>query len=282
MLSIHGLIYAKLHPNDDLYRYLNEPGTDYIGGFDPKGMKMMYEAMDSDFKGWAASFAPAAAGLGNHETANWFLGSLSGMRKEVAIDIAKCIFETDNRQILDNLIASIANNSNTNYISNPIDDDDDDGDDGDDGDGDGDVLYYYSNVDHKPGNGYHKRAFPHHHNLIKLTQPLELHIVQSNKDMAVPQEVNEYLKERLMAFMGPAQSVGCREERLDKYGTMTDYVMDACRIHPLTTYRYLNHKANDRIVGSLCILDTECGGHFPQISSPLLFNSALLSALHSS
>lgn len=80
-------------------RYLNDPY--YIGGFERTDVDALYEAMRSNYYAWASGFAPIA--MQNPERpalADQFAASLTAMRPDVALGIARVIFESDHRDDL--------------------------------------------------------------------------------------------------------------------------------------------------------------------------------------
>lgn len=81
-------------------RYLNE--RDYYGGFEQVDLDELYDAMAADFEGWAARFARLVVGVEDAGDAiERFTVTLSGMRPDVAISMAKVIFESDFRGIVE-------------------------------------------------------------------------------------------------------------------------------------------------------------------------------------
>lgn len=148
-------------------RYLNE--HDYYGGFEQEDLDHLYDAMAADFQGWAASFGPSVVGVeGAHDAIDRFTAMLSGMSPDVAKAMAKAIFESDCRSILEEV--------------------------------------------------------------IKKSKMIDVHVLQTRKDLAVPLVVSDYFKDHL----------GSK--------------------------------------GSVEVLQTD--GHLPQLSAPLLFNTALLRHLN--
>lgn len=83
-------------------RYLNE--RDYYGGFEREDVQQLYAAMESDFQGWAATFGAAVVGVESGQDAiDHFTGTLADMRPEVALAMAKAIFESDYRSVVKEL-----------------------------------------------------------------------------------------------------------------------------------------------------------------------------------
>lgn len=76
--------------------YINEDS--YTGGFDRDVLEQLFTQMESNFHAWASGFAPMI--MANPERphlANGFAKTLSGMRPDVALAIAKIIFHSDHR-----------------------------------------------------------------------------------------------------------------------------------------------------------------------------------------
>lgn len=93
----HKLILVGASP-----RYLN--GGDYYGGFEQEDLEHMYNAMATNFKGWAAGFARMVVGEDSAEEAiEKFAATLSSMRADVALGMAKTIFQSDFRGVVEEL-----------------------------------------------------------------------------------------------------------------------------------------------------------------------------------
>lgn len=83
-------------------RYLNDRG--YVGGFDQSDLDGLYQAMSSNYHAWASGFAQLVMGNRDRpELAAGFAKSLSGMRPDIALAIAKTIFQSDHREDLSRL-----------------------------------------------------------------------------------------------------------------------------------------------------------------------------------
>jgi sigma-B regulation protein RsbQ len=83
-------------------RYLNDPEQGYIGGFDQTDLDGLYGAMNANYHAWASGFsALAMQNPDRPELAASFASTLSAMRPDIALCIAKAIFESDGRQELD-------------------------------------------------------------------------------------------------------------------------------------------------------------------------------------
>ncbi|KAB1214871.1 putative esterase D14L [Morella rubra] len=80
-------------------RYLND--VDYYGGFEQEDLDQLFEAMGSNYKAWCSGFAPLAVG-GDMESVGVqeFSRTLFNMRPDIALSVARTIFQSDMRQIL--------------------------------------------------------------------------------------------------------------------------------------------------------------------------------------
>ncbi|OKS85998.1 alpha/beta fold hydrolase [Mucilaginibacter polytrichastri] len=80
-------------------RYLNDEHEQYTGGFNQPALDSMYEAMTTNYYAWASGFSSVAMDnpdkpeLGAH-----FAGTLSAIRPDIALAVAKVIFESDIRK----------------------------------------------------------------------------------------------------------------------------------------------------------------------------------------
>jgi sigma-B regulation protein RsbQ len=97
-ISVPGL-FSRLALIGTSPRYLND--EDYIGGFTQEGLDGLYAAMRADYLEWASGFSQAVM-LNNHqpELATEFEKSLRALRPDLAIQIARSIFQSDYRNIL--------------------------------------------------------------------------------------------------------------------------------------------------------------------------------------
>lgn len=79
-------------------RYLNDEAAGYVGGFTPADLAGLYEAMRTNYQAWASGFsALAMAQPDRPELAAAFAGSLQDIRPDIALAVAKAIFESDHR-----------------------------------------------------------------------------------------------------------------------------------------------------------------------------------------
>lgn len=79
-------------------RYIDEPG--YVGGFTPQDIASHFQAMADDYQAWVAGFAQAVMPADAPEALASFTGSLSAMRPDIAIAVARLIFAVDLRLLL--------------------------------------------------------------------------------------------------------------------------------------------------------------------------------------
>ena len=77
-------------------RYLND--ADYLGGFDQPTLDSIFTAMGMNYAAWAQGFSPAA--MNSPETPAMeveFLHSLTTMRPDISLALARIIFLSDHR-----------------------------------------------------------------------------------------------------------------------------------------------------------------------------------------
>lgn len=80
-------------------RYLNDEG--YTGGFDQPSLDGVYAAMASNYHAWASGFAGMAMGNPERpELSAEFARTLSSLRPDIALSVAKIIFQSDYRESL--------------------------------------------------------------------------------------------------------------------------------------------------------------------------------------
>jgi sigma-B regulation protein RsbQ len=82
-------------------RYLNEESTNYTGGFTQPALDNMYDAMTTNYYAWVSGFSAAAMGNPeNPELGESFARTLAVIRPDIALSVAKVIFESDVRKEL--------------------------------------------------------------------------------------------------------------------------------------------------------------------------------------
>jgi sigma-B regulation protein RsbQ len=82
-------------------RYLNAPN--YHGGFEPEDLAALFNAMSANYQAWVVGFAPLAVGTNLPRAIDEFAAGLLAMRPDVALRMAKAIFESDVRPVLPHL-----------------------------------------------------------------------------------------------------------------------------------------------------------------------------------
>jgi sigma-B regulation protein RsbQ len=83
-------------------RYLND--GDYQGGFEPKDLEGLFEAMDHNYLGWSSNMAPAIMGNADRPDLGDFLtNSFCATDPDIAREFAKVTFYSDNRADLEKL-----------------------------------------------------------------------------------------------------------------------------------------------------------------------------------
>jgi len=93
------LVFVKASP-----RYLNDASTGYHGGFEQEQIDGLYAAMANDFPAWASGFAPLAMGHPERpELGQEFARTFMAMRPDIALSIARIIFQSDHRADLPRL-----------------------------------------------------------------------------------------------------------------------------------------------------------------------------------
>ncbi|MDP9081716.1 MAG: alpha/beta hydrolase [Bacteroidota bacterium] len=85
-------------------RYLNDEALNYVGGFTKPVLDGMYTAMTTNYYAWVSGFSSAA--MGEQENPIYreqFAETLSVIRPDIALSVAKVIFESDVRKELNKL-----------------------------------------------------------------------------------------------------------------------------------------------------------------------------------
>jgi len=104
-----GLLTSIQHPSyfDKLVllgsspRYLNDPEKGYTGGFDMPALNGLYDAMNTNYYAWASGFSALVVNNPDRpQLAERFSSSLRQIRPDIALAVAKTIFEMDHRNEL--------------------------------------------------------------------------------------------------------------------------------------------------------------------------------------
>ncbi len=100
LASLHAPnLFSKLVLIGASPRYLNDDG--YFGGFSQKALNSLYMQMTNGYLQWASGFSKITmANDDNPDLASSFSKSLSALRPDIALQVAKSIFESDFRDIL--------------------------------------------------------------------------------------------------------------------------------------------------------------------------------------
>eukprot|EP01018_Ginkgo_biloba_P004979 Gb_17720 [translate_table: standard] len=92
-------LFSKMITISSSPRYLND--VDYFGGFEQEDLDQLFEAMQLNFKAWVSGFAPLAVGADLESiSVQEFSRTLFNVRPDIALSVAKTIFESDLRGIL--------------------------------------------------------------------------------------------------------------------------------------------------------------------------------------
>lgn len=82
-------------------RYLNDESVGYIGGFTQSVLDEMYETMTTNYYAWVSGFSAAAmANPEQPQLGESFARTLGSIRPDMALSVAKVIFESDVRNEL--------------------------------------------------------------------------------------------------------------------------------------------------------------------------------------
>ncbi len=79
-------------------RYLNDSAENYIGGFEQTDLDGLYDAMNTNYYAWVSGFSRVAMNQDDKpQLAEQFAGTLSAIRPDIALAVAKAIFQSDHR-----------------------------------------------------------------------------------------------------------------------------------------------------------------------------------------
>ncbi|QHO36883.1 hypothetical protein S83_010832 [Arachis hypogaea] len=82
-------------------RYIND--EDYEGGFEREDVEQLISTIELQFEEWVSAYAPIAVGPNDSDAVDKFRSCLKNMGAEVAVSLAKTVFHSDNRKILQNV-----------------------------------------------------------------------------------------------------------------------------------------------------------------------------------
>lgn len=83
-------------------RYINDDG--YTGGFSQNDLNALYQMMENNYYAWISGFAPMVMSNADRpQLAESFARSLSAIRPDIAVSVARTIFQSDCRKELHKL-----------------------------------------------------------------------------------------------------------------------------------------------------------------------------------
>ncbi|KAK9102148.1 hypothetical protein Sjap_019402 [Stephania japonica] len=106
-LFLIGVSPRMSKPTRNHFRLVSKPGQtylnseDYNGGFEMEQIEQILTAIETNFQAWASAFAPSVLDSKDPSSVDKFKESLSELRPEVALKMAKIIFCTDLRGTLE-------------------------------------------------------------------------------------------------------------------------------------------------------------------------------------
>ena len=85
-----------------VYRYINI--DDYEGGFSKSDVEQIISSIETNYENWATGFASLVVDPKDTLSVDKFAKCLKRMRPEVALPLAKTVFYSDERDILDKVV----------------------------------------------------------------------------------------------------------------------------------------------------------------------------------
>lgn len=98
-------------------RYLNT--NDYEGGFGNSDIEQIISNIESNYHNWAPAFAALGVGTKDPLSVDKFAKCLTRMRPEVALPLAKTVFYSDERDILEKVTTPCTIIQTTNDVVVP-------------------------------------------------------------------------------------------------------------------------------------------------------------------
>ncbi|NIG54225.1 alpha/beta fold hydrolase [Chitinophaga sp. Cy-1792] len=94
-------IFDKLIMIGSSPRYENDPVNGYVGGFDKTALSDLYESMETNYYAWTSGFSMAVMNQPERpDLAQDFARSLQQIRADIAVSVARSIFQMDIRRLL--------------------------------------------------------------------------------------------------------------------------------------------------------------------------------------
>ncbi|KAJ7973895.1 putative Sigma factor sigb regulation protein rsbq [Quillaja saponaria] len=101
-------------------RYINT--DDYEGGFKRSEVDEIISNIELNYETWASAFAPLAVGASDTASVDKFQKCLKRMRPEIALSLAKTVFYSEEREVLDKVVTpcTIIQTSNDIVVPNGV------------------------------------------------------------------------------------------------------------------------------------------------------------------
>lgn len=100
----HPELFSKMILVGASPRYLNDEAVGYVGGFDQPSLDGLYETMATNYFAWVSGFsAMAMENADRPELAQSFAKTLGDIRPDIAQSVARVIFQSDYRNVLNKL-----------------------------------------------------------------------------------------------------------------------------------------------------------------------------------
>lgn len=101
-------LFSKLMVIGASPRYLNDPETEYIGGFNASDLDALFAAMSSNYHAWASGFAPTVtANPDRPDISAYLCSAILSIRPDIAQAVLKVIMLSDHRAELPRVQAPV-------------------------------------------------------------------------------------------------------------------------------------------------------------------------------
>jgi sigma-B regulation protein RsbQ len=91
-------VFDKAAPIGSSPQYLNDSATGYAGGFEQTDPEGIFSAMAANCHAWASGFAPVAVSNPERpQLAEYYAGTLTAIRPDIAQAVLRVIFTSDHR-----------------------------------------------------------------------------------------------------------------------------------------------------------------------------------------
>jgi len=103
---------------DYMHRYINT--DDYIGGFERSSIDEMVSTIELQYENWCSTYAPIAVDPNDGDSVHKVMRCLKSMGGEVAVSLAKSVFYSDYREMVEKVETPCTIIQSSNDMAVPV------------------------------------------------------------------------------------------------------------------------------------------------------------------